>query len=164
MSEVTVYYLEMTSPPARSEAAVPANFNVTEALVKQFPVNRFLYQLIGEDWSWIDKLSWTDKQWREYAEVESLRTWLAYFQGSIAGYYELSQEQEDSVEIAYFGLSPNFIGKGFGGYFLSHAIDNAWSWENTRRVCVNTCTLDHAGALPNYQARGFEIYNQTTNG
>lgn len=162
MSEVTVYYLEMISPPAAVEITKPQSFDVSEAKVKQYPVNQFLYQFIGENWSWLDKLSWSQEQWRDYAEVESLRTWVAYSQGAIAGYYELSQGSEDSVEIAYFGLSPAFIGKGFGAYFLSHAINSAWSWEGTRRVCVNTCTLDHAGALPNYQARGFKLYNQTT--
>jgi GNAT superfamily N-acetyltransferase len=163
MTEVTVYYLEMTSPPVATDAAKPESFDVIEAMVKQYPVNQFLYQFIGENWSWLDKLSWSKEQWRDYVEVESLRTWIAYSQGSIAGYYELSQESEGSVEIAYFGLSPAFIGKGFGAYFLSQAINNAWSWEGTRRVRVNTCTLDHARALPNYQARGFKLYNQTTN-
>ncbi|MFK8050805.1 MAG: GNAT family N-acetyltransferase [Halioglobus sp.] len=162
MPEVTVYYLEMTTPPDSADTVKPDSFDVFEAEVKQYQVNRFLYQFIGEEWSWFDKLSWSKEQWRSYSEVESLRTWVAYSQGSIAGYYELSRESEDSVEIAYFGLSPAFIGKGFGSYFLSHAIDNAWGWEGTRRVSVNTCTLDHASALPNYISRGFQIYKQTT--
>jgi hypothetical protein len=107
MTEVTVYYLEMTSPPVAADAAKPESFDVIEAMVKQYPVNQFLYQFIGENWSWLDKLSWSKEQWRDYVEVESLRTWIAYSQGSIAGYYELSQESEGSVEIAYFGLSPS---------------------------------------------------------
>lgn len=63
------------------------------------------------------------------------------------------------MEIAYFGLAPRFIGEGIGGYFLSHAITSAWSWDGTKRVWVHTCTLDHPGALPNYQARGMTIYH-----
>ena len=66
------------------------------------------------------------------------------------------------VEIAYFGLAPRFIGKGFGGYLLSHAIKSAWAWEGTRRVWVHTCTLDHPTALQNYKARGLEVYKVGT--
>ena len=33
----------------------------------------------------------------------------------LAGYYELRRDAEDGVEIAYFGLLPEFIGRGLGG-------------------------------------------------
>ena len=58
----------------------------------------------------------------------------------------------------YFGLGVRFIGKGMGGYLLSQAIEKAWSLENTQRVWVHTCSLDHPSALKNYQARGFSIF------
>jgi hypothetical protein len=37
-------------------------------------------------------------------------------QPTIAGHFELNTDSEFNVEIAYFGLAPKFIGKGFGGY------------------------------------------------
>ena len=97
-----------------------------------------------------------------FAENENLRTWVGYYKGSPAGYYELQQQDGGDVEIAYFGLAPRFIGKGFGGYLLSHAIKSAWNWEGTRRVWVHTCTLDHPTALQNYKARGLEVYKVET--
>ena len=36
------------------------------------------------------------------------------------------------------------------------AIADAWRTDAARLV-LNTCTLDHAAALPNYLARGFRV-------
>ena len=162
MPDLTTYYLEMTSPDDLNEKPAPADLDDIEAEIKEFRFNRYHYQLVGEPWSWTDKLSLPDDVWQQYAESESLRTWVAYSKGSIAGYYELQQQENDNVEIVYFGLAPKFTGKGFGGYLLSHAIESAWSWGNTKRVWVHTCTLDHDAALPNYQARGMTVYRTET--
>lgn len=162
MSGVTIYYLEMNSPSSLNGKADPGGLKVCECGIKQFQFNRFLYQLVGEDWQWTDRLSWPDERWQAYVEDDNLRTWVAYFKGSPAGYYELQKQSGGDVEIAYFGLAPGFIGRGFGGYLLFHAIRSAWAWEGTRRVWVHTCSLDHPGALQNYKARGMEIYKVET--
>ena len=160
MSQITTYYLEMTSPSALKEAEDPGNLQLIEIERKQFQFNRFLYQFIGESWHWFDKLSWSDEKWMSYAEKPGLRTWVAYYEGAIAGYYELEQTDDGNTEIAYFGLAPDYIGKGFGGYLLSQAIKSAWDWSGTNRVWLHTCTLDHANALNNYQSRGMKIYHE----
>jgi GNAT superfamily N-acetyltransferase len=158
MSEVTTFYLEMRSPDDLKVKEKPTGLEVIEAEFKEYRFNRYLYQLVGQDWNWKDKLSLSDDEWKHYAENDNLRTWVAYNKGSIAGYYELQKQKNYNIEIAYFGLAPKFLGKGFGGYLLTHAIKSAWSWGNTKRVWVHTCTLDHDSALPNYQARGMKIY------
>ncbi|WP_018015052.1 GNAT family N-acetyltransferase [Teredinibacter turnerae] len=158
MPAVTLQYLEMLSPDDLRGKPQPMGLTIMEAQVKDYRFNRFLYQLVGEPWQWTDKLVHTDDQWQSYAEAKNLRTFVAYHRGSIAGYYELRQHPENNVEIAYFGLSPKFIGKGFGGYLLTHAIENAWCWGPTKRVWVYTCSLDHPNAIHNYQARGLQIY------
>ena len=161
MSVVT-YSLEMLNVNALNEKPKPQDLTVVEAEVKEFRFNRYLYQLVGESWGWTDKLEHSDEQWQEYANSESLRPWVGYYQGSIAGYFELKTQTAGNVELAYFGLAPQFIGKGLGGYLLSKAIKSAWSMEGVKRVWVHTCSLDHPSALANYQARGFEIYAKTT--
>lgn len=148
----------MESPGDLVDKEKPVGFDVIEAEEKEFRFNRYLYQLVGEKWNWTDKLSLSDDEWKQYSESDNLRTWVAYRNGSIAGYYELQKQENDNVELVYFGLAPRFIGEGLGGYLLSHAVKSAWSWGNTRRVWVHTCTLDHDSALGNYMARGFKLY------
>lgn len=160
MQEVITYYLEMTSPKALNPKLDARGLVVKECEIKQFQVNKFLYQFVGAAWEWTDKLKLSNTAWQAYAENDNLRTWIAYHKGAIAGYFELQQKAEGTIELAYFGLAKNFIGKGFGGYFLSQAIKEAWKWEGTQRVSVNTCSLDHPSALNNYKARGFKVYKE----
>lgn len=152
----------MLSAESHQAKPLPPDLTVTEACISQYQVNRMLYQLVGEDWEWNDKASWTIEQWREYAEADTLRTWLAYNQGSIAGFFELKQIDPQTNELAYFGLAQKFIGKGFGGVLLSVAITEAWKWGRPERLIVNTCSLDHPNALANYKARGFSVYETKT--
>ncbi len=136
-------------------------FHVREARVKQWEFNRFLYLLVGRDWSWNDKKTWTETQWRAYAESESLRTFVGYYEGAVAGYYEMRPDNSDGVEIAIFGLAPKFVGRGFGAALLTAALETGWGLK-PKRVWLHTCTLDHPAALPNYQARGMRVYRVDT--
>ena len=79
----------------------------------------------------------------------------------LAGYYELRRDRDGGIEIAYFGLLPEFIGRGLGGALLTSAIEDAWSprdRSNPSRVWVHTCNRDHPQALANYQSRGMIVY------
>lgn len=162
MTDVTIYYLEMNAVEQLIIAERPVDLQITEAEIKQYRFNRYLYELVGADWQWLDKIGLSDKQWQDYAEAPELHTWVAYYRGSIAGYYELQEQAEGNVELCYFGLAPGFIGKGFGGCLLSHALQTAWKLPSTRRVWVHTCSLDHPAALANYQARGLTVYQTET--
>lgn len=153
-------YLEMKSPSEFIEKTDSNGLEVIEAEIKEFRLNRYLYCLVGEQWGWNEMLEISDEQWKEYAESDNLRTWVAYYKGSIAGYFELKTAPSLDVEIALFGLAPNFIGKGFGRYLLSCAIKFAWEKCNAKRVWVYTCTTDHPNALNNYQACGLKIYHK----
>ena len=157
MSKVTTWYLEMNSPGELIAARNPGTVAIAEAAVKQFQLNRFLYRFVGEAWGWTDRLDWSDEQWRDYAEADELRTWVALDGGSPAGYFELQKQAGQAVELCYFGLAQKFIGRGIGGHLLSEAIRQAWAWD-AARVWVHTCSLDHPGALANYSARGMQVY------
>jgi hypothetical protein len=63
------------------------------------------------------------------------------------------------MEIAYFGLLPEWISRGLGGVLLTSAIEGAWGMApKPSRVWVHTCNRDHPLALANYQARGMVVY------
>lgn len=154
-----IYYLEMLSPEAlRPKYVSDPEFRVLETAVSQPSFNKYLYRAVGRSWQWNDKLRWTDEQWRDYVADANLRTWVAYKVGTPAGYFELQKQEGDHIEIVYFGLMPDFIGHGLGGALLTEAITQAWNW-GASRVWVHTCTLDHPGALANYQARGLTLYD-----
>ncbi len=156
-----IYYLEMRSPAdLKGKPGVPG-LEIKALTDKDFQLNKRLYRLVGKQWQWNDNLDWSDEQWKAYAEAVNLHTWLAYFEGTLAGYFELHQQAGNDVEIAYFGLLPQFIGRGLGGYLLTRAIKSAWDL-GASRVWVHTCSLDHPGALGNYQARGMQVFKTET--
>jgi len=132
-------------------------FNIAEANVRQWQFNRFIYLVIGDSLEWTDKRPWTNKQWQQYVESSDLQTFAAYYDGSPAGYYELLRDDNADIQIAYFGLLPAFIGRGFGGALLTSAIKQAWQ-HHPSRVWTHTCNLDHPAALANYLARGMQVY------
>ncbi len=152
----------MRSPEQlRPKRSADPRFRVEEKKEPDWRFNRDCYLAVGERWAWTDKRGWTDEQWHKYGRAPELRTFAAYDGDSLAGYYELHRDEDGGVEIAYFGLLPEFIGRGFGGALLTSAIEEAWrSWPAVSRVWVHTCTLDHPQALANYQARGMVVYRE----
>ena len=159
MEALVTTYLEMRSPDQLRPKRADSRFEVREIKGPDWRFNRDLYFRVGEPWRWIDKRPWTDEQWKEYASAPPLRTFAAYFDNELAGYYELRSDEQNGVEIAYFGLLPDFVGRGLGGALLTSAIEQAWSGDGRiGRVWVHTCNRDHPQALANYQARGMAIY------
>ena len=159
---VTTYYLEMRDlrdlRPKRSPrtdlALVPVQPPMPE-------LNRFFYTAVGGAWYWTDRLPWTFQRWLDYLNRPELQTWMLTAGGLPAGYFELERQPDDSVEVAYFGLLPSFIGSGLGGHLLTCAIERGFAM-NAPRVWLHTCTLDHPQALANYQARGLRRYKEET--
>lgn len=152
------------------------HLEVRELKKPNWVFNRDMYFRVGEKWKWIDKRPWTDEQWKEYANNPNVRTFAGHYDDEVAGYFELRRyaardqrsavtgQSEDSVEIAYFGLLPEFIGRGLGGALLTSAIENAWEWSPTpTRVWVHTCNRDHPSAMNNYKERGFRVYKVERN-
>jgi GNAT superfamily N-acetyltransferase len=154
---VTTTHLEIT---ARSELRAGRAPRVPCAVARvEIPtpaLNRFLYVAVGQQWAWNDRLQWDEARWREYVDRPELETWVAYVRGTPAGYFELERQGGD-VEIAYFGLLPDFIGLGLGSTLLTTAIGRAFDL-GASRAWVHTCSLDHPQALANYLARGMRVY------
>jgi len=156
--QVITYHLEMTDPGMLRPATRRVDgLSIIQAQIPLPALNRFLYAEVGADWAWVDRLAWSDEEWRTWIDRPQLMTWVAYLRGTPAGYFELEMQPGNDVEIAYFGLLPQFIGKGIGGILLTRAIECSWGM-GAERVWVHTCTLDHPQALSNYQARGLRLF------
>ena len=137
------------------------DFKFVKRRSRDWRFNRDLYFRVGEQWDWIDKRSWTDEQWKEYAAAAELCTFAGYYDDVLAGYYELRRDTDGGVEIAYFGLLPEFIGRGLGGALLTSAIEEAWALRAGSHLRVCGCIRATAiipQALANYQARGMIVY------
>ena len=141
-------YLELSDPAAIRPAKRFATVRRVDP--PDGAVNRWFYEAVGRDYSWIDHLGRDDAWWQAHAET--VETWVLM---GDAGYYELHAVGDD-VEIAYFGLLPAFHGRGLGGALLEHALRRGFTLG--ARVWVHTCTLDGPHALANYRARGLVPY------
>jgi GNAT superfamily N-acetyltransferase len=157
---VTRTYLEMQSPEELRAAETPRPApNVERLHGCSVDLFRSLYQEVGRAYRWTDRLGWSDQTISDYLQTPGVSIWLMSWEDSPAGYFELVEHPDDSVEIAYFGLLPDFIGRGWGKYLLTRAVESAWQL-GPRRVWLHTCTLDHPAALPNYLKRGFRPVRQ----
>ena len=122
---------------------------------------RYLYAEVGRAYHWTDRLRWSDEQVSAHLANPDVSLWLLSSSGAPAGYFELRRHGDNSVEVTYFGLLPEFVGRGWGGHLLTLAAREAWALR-PERVWLHTCTLDHPAALPNYLKRGFRPVREET--
>ena len=157
---VTVWHLEILDRAAFQRSDEPLRFRLERVTAPSAVFLRFLYAATGRDWSWTDRLPWTDEQWLARQADPAVEIWVAMDQGVPAGYFELGRLDDGrSVELVYFGLLPHAVGKGQGGAMLTAAVDRMWEM-GAGRVYVNTCSLDHPRALENYRRRGFTLFRE----
>jgi GNAT superfamily N-acetyltransferase len=156
--DVTRTYLELRDPAelraALSDDPAISIRELPDCSVEMF---RFLYAEVGRNYHWIDRLPWTDEQIVEHLQKSENSIWLMTYNSEPAGYFELRNCDDGSIEIAYFGLIPQFIGRGLGKHLLICAVNQAWH-NGAQRVWLHTCTLDDPAAMPNYLNRGFKPF------
>jgi GNAT superfamily N-acetyltransferase len=159
---VTRTYLELGSPADLRPVARPVPAPRIERVGK-CPASfyRYLYAEVGRAHHWVDRLDWSDETVQAHLATPGLSLWLLTWEAAPAGYFELKAHPDGSVEIAYFGLLPEYIGRGWGKWLLGEAARVAWD-ARPSRVWLHTCTLDHPAALPNYLARGFRPVREET--
>jgi GNAT superfamily N-acetyltransferase len=157
--KVHVWHIEMLDQNQATDEIINKNYQLKKVEIPLPELNRFLYVTVGAPWTWYARISWSYKQWHNYLVGGNIETWIAYSGATPIGYFELDIQLDKDVEIAYFGLLPDFIGKGYGKALLQDAIDKAWQAGGSR-VWLHTCTLDHPQALSNYLARGFKVFKE----
>jgi GNAT superfamily N-acetyltransferase len=155
MVEVTRTYLELRDPSQLNRKPMPTpDGRVTRLSPCTVAQYRELYRRVGEQWHWRDRLAWSDERLAGQLANPDVAVWELKVGDSLGGYFELERQEAGNVEIVYFGLTPEFIGKGYGAALLSRAVDEAFAF-GANRVWLHTCTLDSPKALPNYRSRGF---------
>ena len=154
-----VYYLEMHKKPEVKTDEVPnATFSKVASPITTEEYLKY-YTTVGEKYNWNDRVLMNKATL--YSKINDQKTEIFVYsiEENIAGFAEFIREKE-YTEILYFGLFPDYIGKGFGKHFLQKVIQEAWS-NNPEWIQLNTCELDHPNALSVYQKCGFELQKTT---
>lgn len=147
--------LEMTAPPKQS-LPVPVNVHTAILGAPEIPLAfyRFLYRQVGSRWHWVDRLRMDDETLAATLNDKRNSVTVLYVNGAPAGFFELLQVDEETIELSHFGLLERALGLGIGKWFLLQTLYAAWA-AGPKRVTVTTNNLDHPRALQLYQMFGF---------
>ncbi len=158
--DVTVTFLRQEARPFLPPQPRPKN-RLALLRAEDPPVHfyRYLYDLVGRPWNWISRRHLTDEELAAIIKNPAVHLYALYVDGVPAGMAEIDAVGASVVEIRFFGLAPDFIGRGLSRYFLSNVVNLAWDF-GPREVRIETCTLDHPAALALYQKFGFTVFDQ----
>lgn len=155
-----VYYLKMLERPNDLDSSAMPNARLVRldqpVAIKDY---LFYYRAVGEQYNWLDRLYMDDLELKKTINLDKSEIFIYYVADQAVGFAEFVRE-ERYTEILYFGLLPQYIGKGQGKGFLSHVINEAWN-DASQWIQLNTCELDHPNALPTYKRLGFQLDKTT---
>lgn len=156
---VTVTFLRMDRPPAETAPALPPGCSVVRAEAPSVPFYRYLYNTVGADYVWWLRRATPDDDIAALLRDPLVSIHVLYSGGEPGGFFELDGRFWPDINLSYFGLMPRMIGTGAGYAFLRQSVDTVWRM-GARGMTVNTCTADHARALPTYLRAGFHVTRQ----
>ncbi len=160
----TVTYVELTARDQLNPAA-PVPGLVLRSLDRDSPLIPEIMARVGAAYGWISA-SRTAEDWRAWFARSPNRTFgLLCFEDEPAGIVAYDPHPGDEVEILSFGLLPESVGRGLGGYALTLGVERAWEClPAVSRVWLHTSSSDHPNALPNYYRRGFRTFKTEKRG
>ena len=152
-----VTHLAMEAPPTQA-LPPPPEPGIAIARQQAMPAADYLrlYHAIGDDWLWWSRLTMDEPTLTAHLAEDKTEVYVAAADGEEIGLIELNLRTSPDIELRYLGVIPSRIGTGLGGWLLAYAIAAA-SRHRPRRMILNTCSLDHPGALAFYQRHGFAI-------
>lgn len=117
-----------------------------------------LYSKIGKKWKWQERLNMLQQDLVERINDKNVECHILYKGSDPIGFYEIKYHKlSNSVQLVYLGVLEKYIGQGFGGLMMDHAIWRANSFDPSN-MWIHTCTLDHPKALGFYKNRGFKLF------
>ena len=157
--EVKRNYLEINSLQDLKEGNKPSeNYSLSLIDPVNFQLNKFFYKSIGKNHKWVDRLTWSEEKWISYVSSINVQSFVFKNKDDLVGFFELIfHPEKKETEIAYFGILEEYQNQKLGSYLLAEAIKKSFI-NNTKRVWVHTCSLDHKNALSNYISRGMKIF------
>ncbi len=157
---VRTWYLEMTSPTTELAIAdLPNGMELIRLEKPSLSFYQYLYKEVGKGFSWYNRLLLFDDELKEIINSEKVEIHVLYDHGVPVGFAELDLRKDDEVELSYFGILPEFRGRGLGRQFLQKILQIAWH-HKPNRVWLHTCELDHKSAMKRYIEAGFLKYDE----
>lgn len=151
-----VTYLEMLE---RSADASDSSVRLKKVENPDLNWYREIFRRAGEQWLWWSRLEMDDPQLSGVLNAPTTELFIAESDQGEIGMAELDRAKPGEVEIAFFGLFAEALGKGLGRPFMTALLEQAWT-ASTSRVWVHTSTLDSPAALPFYLKCGFRAYKR----
>jgi len=149
-----VTYMELTEPPGSGAPLVPKGAVFTRKTDITVLAYRKIVLQVGEDWLWWERVVLDDEELRQSIEDPGTEFHFLHVWNEFAGFVEHYESGVDARAIRYFGLMPGYIGRGLGGYMMQAFIHAVWR-PGVERITLDTCDLDHPGALGFYRHHGF---------
>ena len=148
--------LEMHSAPRKYPSIqTKSTLAIMQAVDIPLSFYRYLYGQVGAAHYWYVRNHLSDAQLSAVLHAPQTRINILYYDGAPAGFAELNLSQlPEFVEIVYFGLCPDYIGRGLGKWFLGQSVQFCWE-QKPEYLKISTDTLDHPHALSSYQKLGF---------
>lgn len=146
--------LEMRAPPVVPEVAAPPEVSLVH--VREPDPDRYLalFRAIGTPWLWFSRLKLSRDELVAILRDPAVEVRTVRHGDREIGLVELDFRTLPDVELSFFGLVPEWTGRGLGRWMMAHAIGRAFA-GGAKRFWVHTCTLDHPGALAFYMRAGF---------
>lgn len=156
---VVVTFLRMEWPPVDEAPSLPPDMTLIRLSAPTVSFYRYLYNTVGADYVWWLRRTMPDRELQGLLTNRAVSIHVLYEGGEPAGFFEIDRRTWPDTNLSYFGLLPHAVGTGIGYAFLRAAIAEGWK-DGTKAMTVNTCTADHARALPTYMRAGFRPVRQ----
>ena len=149
--DATVWYLRRKTQSSEQDS------NITSIEQSNIDYDNYIsiYSAIGETYDWSGRVIISKDEVMEVLNIKTTEIYYNYIDNELIGYFEF--DFTENAEIIYFGLMPDFIGKGLGKKMMDNALDILKS-KNIDEVMLHTCALDHENALRFYKKCGFEVF------
>jgi len=151
---VYTYYLQAKNMPQKKPSE---SLGLSYKKIINPDLDEYLkvYNQIGEKWGWAGHNNVSRKKLKQILLSDDHFLFYFLYKEKTIGLIEFLLKTQ-SVELLYFGLIPEYTGKGFGkslmqlSFFLASQIPKAI-------LELHTCEFDHKNALSFYQKQGFKI-------
>jgi len=159
--ETRMTFLQMLSPPAVFPAEQRNDFYLEHKRNPNVDEYVSLFRAIGQHWLWQKRLAYTKEEIAEIISRPTTELHILYTKDTRkpAGLLELDSSDPANMNLVYFGLRNEFIGKGLGRFLMKSALEIVWRrTPPPDRFWFTTCSFDHPCALDFYQHMGFTVY------